>query len=366
MVSKRSQPHVRSGSIRPAYLIALLFVASAAGGYGMTRYLIPDVAFSRDTPPSSERVTKPPRPKLDMAAYDRAVLRNANLPPDLAKSATSSAVTHKPWPVQAPYPLGGALLPFNRIVAYYGNYLSTQMGVLGEYEHDTMIAKLRATVKEWEAADPATPVIPAIDYIAITAQGSAGRDGMYRLRMPDEEIEHALRDAKEVGGIVILDIQVGKSTLAQELPLLDPYLKLPQVHLAIDPEFAMKTSAPGTVIGYFTAADVNYAAKFLAALVKEHDLPPKILLVHRFTQDMVRGAADITPLPEVQIVMDMDGWGEKAKKLTTYEKVIREEPVQFTGFKLFYKNDIKPPSTGMMTPAEVLRLSPQPVFIQYQ
>jgi len=35
--------------------------------------------------------------------------------------------------------------------------------------------------------------------------------------------------------------------------------------------------------------------------------------------------------------------------------------VQFTGFKLFYKND-KP----MMAPAEVLSLSPVPVYIQYQ
>lgn len=353
--------------------IGLLFIASAGIGYAGTHLLGPDVAFDRNTPPSSEIVTRPKRPELDRAAYDAKMLSIANYPkPKVASttSATSSATASSQghlYPVKgAPYPLGGAILPFNRVVAYYGNYLSRQMGVLGEYDHDIMVAKLRAAATEWETADPSTPVVPAINYIAITAQGSPGKDGMYRLRMPDEQIERAIADAQEVNGIVILDVQVGKSTLPQELPLLADFLKLPQVHLGIDPEFAMKQSAPGTVIGYFTAADANYAANFLAELVKKYDLPPKILVIHRFTQDMVRDAGDIKPLPEVQIVMDMDGWGEKARKINTYTQIIYPEPVQFTGFKLFYKNDLKAPSTGMMTPAEVLKLTPQPVFIQYQ
>src|SRR5688500_8350026 len=42
------------------------------------------------------------------------------------------------WPVKASYPARGALLPFNRIVAYYGNFYSTGMGVLGEYSPGKM------------------------------------------------------------------------------------------------------------------------------------------------------------------------------------------------------------------------------------
>jgi hypothetical protein len=81
---------------------------------------------------------------------------------------------------------------------------------------------------------------------------------------------------------------------------------------------------------------------------------------------MVTGYKRITPLPEVQIVMDMDGWGFPAKKINTYNSVIWPEPVQFTGFKLFYKNDLLPPSTKMLSPGEILNLKPQPSFIQYQ
>ena len=120
------------------------------------------------------------------------------------------------------------------------------------------------------------------------------------------------------------------------------------------------------MIGTFDAADINYAAEYLAALVRDNHLPPKMLVVHRFTQNMVTNYKKIRPLPEVQIVMDMDGWGPKEKKRGTYDLVIYPEPVQFAGAKLFYKNDLKPPSTGMLTPAEVLSFTPAPIYIQYQ
>jgi hypothetical protein len=242
------------------------------------------------------------------------------------------------------------------------------MGVLGQYPEDEMMARLASTTAQWAAADPETPVVPALDYIVEVAQGSAGKDGAYRARMPDDQIDRALSLMSRVNGVVFLDFQVGLSDLPAELPIYESYLKLPNVHLSIDPEFAMKASGspPGRVIGTLDAADINYAAQYLAALVREYNLPPKILVVHRFTEDMVTNYKKIEPLPEVQIVMDMDGWGDQQKKIGTYTYVVAAEPVQFTGFKLFYKNDLLPPSTGMLTPAQVLNLTPAPLYIQYQ
>ena len=228
--------------------------------------------------------------------------------------------------------------------------------------------QVQAAAAQWQAADPATPVIPALDYIVVVAQGSAGKDGMYRARMPDSEIQKAIDLMAPLHGIVFLDVQTGLSTLHDELPLLTPFLKLPNVELSVDPEFYMAYSGkkPGGVIGTMDASDVNYAAGFLANIVRQNNLPPKILVVHRFTEEMVTHATKIVPLPEVQVVMDMDGWGTQAKKIGTYINVIAAEPVQFTGFKLFYKNDVKAPSTSMYTPAQVLNLTPAPSYIQYQ
>lgn len=315
-----------------------------------------------------------PLPELDKADYNARLLALAHIAsttPTLFTATTSVAVisTTSPslWPVPTVYPNAGALLPFKRIIAYYGNFYSRQMGVLGEYPEDTVLAKLSSTTEMWTAADPATPALPAIHYIAAVAQATAGKDGKYILRMPDDQIEKAIAMAQKIQGVVFLDVQVGKSTLEYELPQLERYLKMPQVHLAIDPEFSMKFGdRPGTVIGTFDASDINYAIEYLAGLVRVNHLPPKILVVHRFTYDMVTNYKQIRPLPEVQIVMDMDGFGSKEKKYGTYNAVIAPEPVQFTGIKLFYKNDVKPPSTGLLTPAEVLRLTPAPIYIQYQ
>ena len=307
---------------------------------------------------------------LDILAYEKKLLQIANYPKPVGTSTVSTTTLAKrPWPVKsAPIPLAGALLPFNRIVAYYGNFYSTGMGVLGEYPEPQVISMLQQVVAQWKAADPSTPVIPAIDYIAVTAQGSPGSDGKYRLRMPDSQIDKAIAMAAQVNGIVILEIQPGLSNMETEVPLLEKYLQLPQVELALDPEFSMQTSGlkPEAVIGTLDATDINWAANYLANLVTQYNLPPKILIVHRFTEDMVTHYKQIKPLPQVQIVMDMDGWGSQAKKIGTYTNVIAAEPVEFTGFKLFYKNDLKPPSTGMLTPAQILKFTPQPSFIQYQ
>lgn len=259
------------------------------------------------------------------------------------------------------------IFPKYRVVGYYGNFLSTKMGVLGEYPRDEMLSMLKNEMRKWAKADPETPVIPAIEYIAVVAQKDAGRDGKYRARMSDSEIQKALDIAEQVNGIVILDIQVGLSDLESEIPRLEKYLRLPNVMLGIDPEFSMPNGArPGTRIGTVDAKDINYAINYLAHIVQKYDLPPKILVVHRFTQKMVTNHNRIELLPEVQVVMDMDGWGPQSLKRDSYQAYIAREPVQYTGIKLFYKHDSRDKKSGLFTPDQIMKLEPVPMFILYQ
>lgn len=272
------------------------------------------------------------------------------------------------WPVKnAPYPLPGAILPYKRVVAYYGNLYSKRMGILGELPPKEMLAKLKGECKAWEKADPTTPVQPALHYIAVVAQGDGGKDGKYRYRMPFKQIDTVLSLAKKSHAIVFLDVQVALSNIRAELPLLEKYLEMPEVHFGMDPEFSMKDGTkPGKKIGTYDAADINYVSDYLANVVRKHNLPPKILVVHRFTKKMVTNYKNIKLHKEVQIVMNMDGWGEPDLKTGTYRNFIYPEPVQFTGFKLFYKNDLKKAPHHMLTPTEVLKYKPYPIYIQYQ
>jgi hypothetical protein len=304
----------------------------------------------------TNKISAPPSSlTLDTALYDAMMTRMVN--------GDSSGK----WPVKHEYPRGGAILPMQRIIAYYGNLYSKQMGILGELPEQQMLDKLQGEVKKWQAADTAVKVIPALHYIAITAQQSPGAAKKYRLRMPFKELDKVLAMAEKINALVFIDIQVGLSNLQSELPEFEKYLKMPHVHFGIDPEFSMKSGhAPGKVVGTFDAADINYATEYLAKLVKENNIPPKILVIHRFTQAMVTNYKNIKLRPEVQIVMDMDGWGHQARKFNTYRTFIHREPVQFTGFKIFYKNDLKETNSHILQPAEVLKLKPQPVYIQYQ
>ena len=271
------------------------------------------------------------------------------------------------WPVEMPEQVAGSILPCHRIVAYYGNPLSTRMGILGEYPKDEMLRRFRAAVDEWNAADPQHPVVPALHMIVSVAQPLPGRSGLYRNWMPDSLIEEVYGWAREAGAIMILDLQMGHSNVQAEVPRIAHFLQRPDVHLALDPEFAMRNGrVPGEYVGSVDAADINWTTEYLAGLVREHGLPPKVLVVHRFTRPMVTNASAIELRPEVQVIMDMDGWGAPHLKRSSYHSYIVREPVQYTGFKIFYHNDRRGHGQPIMTPSDVLRLRPYPLYIQYQ
>ncbi len=337
------------------WILSLVFISlftSCNSSMTETAYSATDSAAKIEAEKKGSLDQKKP---IDTAEYNK-----------IMKDISNNDTTGK-WPANAPFPLPGAILPFHRIVAFYGNLYSKKMGILGELPKEEMLKKLQGEVAKWQAADSTIPVIPALHYVAVTAQGAPGKDAKYRYRMPSSQIDTIMNWAKEINALVFLDIQVGHSFVKDEVPQLESYLKLPGVNLGIDPEFSLKNGeVPGTKIGTFNADDINAAIDFLANVVKKNNLAPKILVVHRFTQGMVRGYQDIKKVPEVQVVMDMDGWGDKILKRSTYLLYIYKEPVQFTGFKLFYKNDTKKGADQLYTPQELLKFTPKPIYIQYQ
>jgi len=360
----------RTTSFMPPILFSLLLLAAG-------KHDLADV-------PKIEKNTTQEKP--DRAAVPPAPQGKA-LPAALATSGTrgqarSIKTTHKSkylagedpefaklcgWPVSIPDPLKGAILPVKRIVAYYGNPLSKRMGVLGELTKEEMLRRLKSEVEKWQAADPTHPVQPALHLIAVVAQEEPGPAGKYRMVMPDKIVNEVYGWAREAGAVMFIDIQTGQDDIRILLPRFEWILKNPDVHLAIDPEFNLIKSGkrPGSKIGTYDGVDINYASAFLQNIVQKYGLPPKVFIVHRFTRNMVTNAKMIAFRPEVQVVMNMDGWGAPWLKRDTYKDYIVREPVQYTGFKLFYHNDTKR-GDPLLMPQDVLRLNPSPIYIQYQ
>ncbi|HVX42010.1 MAG TPA: hypothetical protein VHB25_20780 [Gemmatimonadaceae bacterium] len=380
--------------------VLLLSLTAACGGKSTARTDSSPPKDGRDTSRAPTYVTDPGRLKItvvsavrdataaahpvtpaqwggNLGGPDSAIrIQQATQPKSRTKADSISLVAEvraglkdARWPMDTPAPLPGAILPGKRIVAFYGNPLSKRMGILGEIPYDQMLAKLDTVVGWWRKADPTHPVQPALHLIVSVAQGLPGKDGMYRQRSDPDLIEKIYGMAHARGYITILDIQAGKSTIDSELPVLLPFLQRPDVHLGMDPEFYMHYNregrAPGTKIGSMDAKDVNYAIDQLAALVTKYHLPPKVLIVHRFTTNMLQHSEQIKLDPRVQVVINMDGWGQPWLKFDTYARCEEAEPVQYTGFKLFFHNDTKK-GDALLSPLEVLALRPRPLYIQYQ
>jgi hypothetical protein len=255
-----------------------------------------------------------------------------------------------------------ALLPRYRILSYYGHPNDPNMGVLGEQGMDESLQKLREQQAAYEAADPTRPIQPAFELIASVAQNWPADDDTWLLHTGAGIIDQYAQFAEQNGLILILDIQIGHSNVTDEIERVMPWLELPYVHLAIDPEFSMAPGeVPGQSIGSLDASAITEAQNTLAKLVKEKDLPPKLLIVHQFEENMIMNADTLTQVDGVQLVIEFDGFGEPSNKIAGYNLFITDRHLPFGGIKLFYKQD-----SPLLTPQEVLALTPSPDLIIYQ
>ena len=257
----------------------------------------------------------------------------------------------------------GGPLARGRMVSYYGHPLSGAMGALGQLEPEAMVRELKEQTEAYTKADPDRPAIPTIELIASVAQPEPGPYGLYLTKTDPYLIEKYAKLAEENNCLLLLDIQIGYSTIAYEMKTLMPYLERPYVHLAIDTEYDMIPPAiPGQEIGSSPGEDIQQAAQTLSDLVEEKNLPPKVLVIHQFEDGMIQDKEMLRPVPNVEMVVHADGFGTPQQKFEKYDLLVRDEPIQYGGFKLFYDQD-----TPLLSPKQVLdRLEPKPAVISYQ
>lgn len=250
----------------------------------------------------------------------------------------------------------------NRLVAYYGTPLSKDMGILGEYSPEEMMEKLKERTQEYSDLDPERPAIPTIELIATVAQRSPGPEDLYITPPNDDVIQEYIDLAEENNALILLDVQLGRASVMEAVKEVEPYLKNPNVHLAIDTEYSVgEGQIPGEDLGHVEGADVQKAVDHVDEMVQENELPDKMVLVHQFGNGIVKNKDEIHPTDHVEVPLNYDGFGDSAIKMSAYGKLVRDEPIQYGGFKLFSKNN-----EPLMTPEDVLQLDPAPVIVNYQ
>ncbi len=350
--------------------LALPSTSAAAGKDPLTTKPTKPKAGARRTTPTAPSTNKPSRtvPRSSASAPDppSRPTPTSRTPRTTAPHHTPRPTTStRPRPTEHPTPTrppSTAAEPAadRPIVAYYGagTHLPV-LGVLGQSDPEVAWSRLESEAAHYER--PGRPVQPAFELIATIASATPGPDGTYRRRQPASVLDRYLKVVRRHHGLLILDIQPGRSDFLTEAKALRPWLLQPDVGLALDPEWRMgATELPGKVIGSVSAAEVNTVSAWLEELVVNHHLPTKVFLLHKFRATMIQDEPALANRSHLREVVNMDGFGTPHEKLSEYAEFAAATPFQM-GLKLFYHQDI-----DLLAPSSVARLDPVPDLIDYQ
>ncbi len=260
-------------------------------------------------------------------------------------------------------PGGGLILfPGRRIVALYGNPTTPALGVMGEQGPKAAVERAREVAAPYGA--DGTEILPAFEIIATVASATATADGDYSWEMSVEDLLPWVEIAGEEGLYVTLDLQPGRTDFLTQAQRYEELLLLPHVGLALDPEWRLKpTQVHLRQIGSVDAAEVNQVVEWLAGLVRDNDLPQKLLILHQFKFTMITNRELIETPPELAVLVHADGQGPIHSKYDTYAALtgVSDADQWWWGWKNFYDEDSPTP-----TPEQVLELDPLPVYVSYQ
>ncbi len=261
-------------------------------------------------------------------------------------------------------PRGGTtIFPAHRLVGFSGYPGSPALGRLGIGELEDRVREIEGLGQQYAAGRAPLPVL---ELIATVVHGTPGADGMYRTRIADAVVQRHLDAAREHRAILLLNIQPGRAAFLDEVKAWERWLREPDVGLALDPEWAVKAGqVPGRVFGSTTGAELNAVAAYVSGIVTTGGLPEKVVLYHQLHASIVRDPAALRPHPGIALVVSVDGIGTPAQKASTWRGIVAQTPDHVhKGLKLFYEEDARP--GPLMTPAQVLALTPQPEYVLYE
>ena len=256
-----------------------------------------------------------------------------------------------------------SILLNNDILAFYGHPLSKNMGILGRYSKEELNEKLDILAAEYGTHSNGRTIQKAF-YIIFGTVWPAGEIGIIRESVLREYIEFAL----ENDILIFIDHQIGRYNPVDSLKRMLPWLKYPNVHLALDPEW--RTTKPMQEIGTVTADEINQAQKVMEEYMIENQIPgERLLVIHQFNYRMISSRENVeSDFRKVRLVHCADGFGSPSIKKQSYAFNAQAANIPVKGFKLFYNSGI--PGAGydspLLSPKEVFDLSPRPYVIMYQ
>ncbi len=328
--------------------------------------LVPSPAATRTDIPAPTDVPATQRPRLATAVATQApptraaptkAPRTPTATPTVVRKAAGPASWLKNTTILAEYGRAFNVAPVLGRVGLFGN--------MDDFAQD--VAVWEAKIRPHNGGKKIRPAIHLIYAMATPCGGDC-------LSYLDDDagvdiVREYIEPARKRGWLVVLDTQLGSSDPVAQVRrmMAKGYLRYDNVQVALDPEFraAPGQATPGIPIGSVAAHEVNAAANLLGEYTRSHKLAhKKILLVHSFNFAMIREGAEVRGHPDVDLVLDADGFGSPSLKVATYNALTKRDSfphIRHRGIKLFPEGPSAPPGhsdTPLLTFRQVFGLEP--------
>ncbi len=247
-------------------------------------------------------------------------------------------------------------------VALYGFPGNSILGSLGEQGVDGAVRRAADVAAGYEGFG--RRVVPTFEILASVASSSAGPDGDYSNEFTPTRFAPWLEAAAENDMHVVFDLQPGRSRFPDQARQYEALWLVRHASIALDPEWRVGPNQRpgGGRIGSVDGAEVNETIDYLDDLIRRHRLPPKLCIVHQFADSMITSKQLIRGTENVQVLLQMDGFGSLTLKRGSWGRMVDDLPAgAFTGWKNFYDEDRPTP-----TPSQTMANDPQPRYVSYQ
>ncbi|HEX5546057.1 MAG TPA: hypothetical protein VFX24_01535 [Ktedonobacterales bacterium] len=309
----------------------------------------------------------------------------------LASCAPSSSASDTPkgnaaslaiatWQSSKPFdPAEGAPLPTNRIVAVYGivggvtfNGPASNLDLLNSY-----LPQLQDLGNQYAKLDPTHPVKLGLDLVVNVIQPCYSFPKFCASWADDATLQAYVDYCQKHNLLLFFDLQLGVQPVADAVNsnLMKYLSKYSFVELALDTEFHFPNTPQGYAmaqgypccLGWMDATEINWTIDTLANISLQNHLPRKVLVIHQWNYAVLTNKNKIKLNPDVSIVLQSDGFGATSDKLFDYQVFVQKAMIQYGGYKLFFQY----PGAGagdnpLQTPAQVMQVYPQPLFISYE
>jgi len=244
----------------------------------------------------------------------------------------------------------------SRYVVVGADAVTTSLVAVGENARSAAVEGALDAAAGFAEAVPEETVVPVLEVPATRQSSTAGTDRDYSTEIPAQELLPLVDEAAAAGVLVVLRLEPGRSTFAEQVEEYAEVLARPTVGVVLD--VGARTPGDGARAGTVQATELAAAIEAVGTVVREQELPQKLVVVQRPEADAVRDPEELDVGDgEVAVVLQSTSRAGYGARVRDWTVLLEEAPDGVVGGW----------TTGSSDPTRdvegVLSLDPSPRYV---